>query len=230
MAAGVYLPTGTATHVDPSADFVTRAGALLTVLAFAVSFRRSHDRQAAALAHLAGTDPLTGLSNRLSFENAIHRALASAARFRRCGGLVFIDLDNMKEVNDAHGHGCGDAYLRGVAARIRSVSRSYDTLARFGGDEFVVLLSETTDPKGTRVYAEKLMSVLVLPMQIGSIQIDPQASIGFACFPADADTAGALLSAADTAMYAAKQRGGQRVEAARDLPPTCDRPRASEHA
>lgn len=214
MAAAVYLPTPEQLVVDRDIDFLSRAGGLLTVLAFAVSFRRSHDRQAAQLAHLAGTDPLTGLSNRLALMDAIDASLARAARFRRRTALVFIDLDDMKEVNDAHGHEVGDAYLRAIAARIEGVSRSYDTLARLGGDEFVVLLSETTDVRGTRTYAEKLMHELSKPLEVAGASIAPRASIGFACFPEHADSAVTLLGAADAAMYMAKQDGGNCVHAA----------------
>lgn len=214
MAAAVYLPKPPPVPVDHDFDFIVRAGALLTVLAFAVSFRRSHDRQAAELADLAATDPLTGLSNRLALENSIDRALTRAERFGRSSGLVFIDLDDMKLVNDTYGHDFGDTYLREIATRIRSVSRSYDTLARLGGDEFVVLLSETADASGTRAYAEKLIHVLSRTVDIDGIELEPRASVGFACYPEDGDSASALLGAADAAMYSAKQRGGNRVHAA----------------
>jgi diguanylate cyclase (GGDEF)-like protein len=214
MAAAVYLPKPPPAPVDPDMDFAVRVGALLTVLAFAVSFRRSHDRQAAELADLAETDALTGLSNRLALEGSIDRALMRAERFGRRSGLVYIDLDDMKMVNDTHGHDIGDAYLREIATRIRSVSRSYDTLARLGGDEFVVLLSETADLAGTRAYAEKLIGVLSEPVYIEGTRLEPKASIGFACYPEHGENAGALLGAADAAMYAAKQGGGHRVHAA----------------
>jgi len=214
MAAAVYGPTPPAAPADRDIDFVIRAGALLTVLAFAVSFRRAHDRQAADLAQLAWTDPLTGLSNRHALEDSIDRVLTQAARFRRRSALVFIDLDDMKVINDTHGHDCGDTYLREIAARIQNVSRSYDTLARVGGDEFVVLLSETTGAAGARVYAEKLIDLLAQPMEINGIQLQPKASVGIACYPDDGDSAVALLSAADAAMYVAKQGGGNRVQVA----------------
>jgi hypothetical protein len=96
MAAAVYLPTPIATHVDHNIDFVARTSAFPTVLAFSVSFRRAHDRQATQLALLAGTDPLTGLSNRLALEDALDRTLARAARYQRGSALVFIDPDRDK--------------------------------------------------------------------------------------------------------------------------------------
>ncbi|MFK7894606.1 MAG: diguanylate cyclase [Myxococcota bacterium] len=214
MAAAVYLPTPPLRPVDPTIDFIARAGSFLTVLAFSVSFRRSHDRQATELASLAATDTLTGLSNRLALEDALDRALARAARFRRQTSLVFVDLDDMKRVNDSYGHEGGDAYLQAIAERIRSISRSYDTLARLGGDEFVILLSETTSREGTAAYAEKLGRVLSQPLNLSGSEFQPSASIGFACFPEDGETPKALLSAADAAMYAAKRKGGQRIESA----------------
>lgn len=213
MASAVYLPTPALVKVNHNLDFVARAGGLLTILAFAVSFRRSHDRQAAELAHLAGTDSLTGLSNRLGLMDALEQALARAERYDRSSGLVFIDLDGMKQINDTHGHEFGDRYLRAVAARIESVSRKFDTLARLGGDEFVVLLSETTCAEGTRIYTEKLMDVIAQPLNVDGIELQPRASLGFACFPEHGDSAITLLDAADAAMYAAKQDGGSRVHA-----------------
>ncbi len=213
MASAVYLPIPAPVQVDHNLDFVARAGGLLTVLAFAVSFRRSHDRQAAELAHLAGTDSLTGLANRLGLMGAIETALARAARFERGSALVFIDLDGMKKVNDAYGHDFGDRYLRAIAARIEGMSRNFDTLARLGGDEFVVLLSETTSAEGAQTYAEKLMDVLAQPLEVSGVELRPRASLGFACFPEHGDNAITLLDAADAAMYAAKQDGGSRVHA-----------------
>lgn len=228
MAAAVYFPPTEVTPVDRELDFMARVGGLLTVLAFAISFRRSHDRQAAELAHLAGTDQLTGLSNRLALRAAINVALSRAARFERGSGIIFVDLDNMKNVNDTHGHDLGDAYLRTVAERIRRVSRSYDTLARIGGDEFVVLLAETADSSGSRTYADKLMREIAQPMKVDGIDLMPGASIGFACFPEDGHTAEDLLRAADQAMYAAKETGGNRVIGANQIQATHSNQETSE--
>jgi diguanylate cyclase (GGDEF)-like protein len=197
--------------VEPAVTFVVRAGTLLTVLAFAVSFRRSHDRQASELQRMASTDALTGLANRVELDRALDRALNRVARFERRGALVFVDIDDMKGVNDTLGHFAGDSYLRQIADRIRSVTRGIDTPARFGGDEFVVLLSEFDDPKGGEIFARKLLGVLSTPCLVEGHELVPSASIGIAPFPQAGDSPDTILRLADAAMYRAKRAGGGRI-------------------
>ena len=107
-AAGVFLPTGPEREVPDFVTFLTRAGTLLTILAFAVTFRRSHDHQAAELERRATTDPLTGLPNRIELHRALVKAVSGAERFERRGAVVFVDMDGMKGVNDTFGHAIGD--------------------------------------------------------------------------------------------------------------------------
>lgn len=211
VAAGTFLPVSELRDTSPMIEFVVRAGTLLTILSFAVSFRRAHDRQADELARLAATDALTGLSNRIELEQEMDRALDRAARYGRRAGVVFVDVDGMKWINDSHGHGAGDEFLREIARRIRKVTRAVDTAARIGGDEFVVLLSEFEGAKGAEVYARKLLGALGQPWRCNGTDLRPSASIGVALFPDVADSSEGLLARADTAMYAAKRDGGGRV-------------------
>ena len=211
VAAGVFLPSGPEREVSDIVTFATRSGTLLTILGFGLAFRRAHDRQARELEHRATTDALTGLPNRIALHRALANALSRCARFGRRGAVVFVDMDGMKRINDSHGHGVGDAFLKEISTRIRAVTRSVDTPSRMGGDEFVVLLSEFDDPKGAEIYARKLLSVLTRPWQAAGEELRPSASIGIAPFPEAGMTADELLRVADSAMYQAKRSGGRRA-------------------
>ena len=162
------------------------------------------------LARRATSDALTGLANRTEFA---HQLEASLERTTASGGrttVVFLDLDEFKLVNDSLGHAFGDELLRQVAARLRGVVRRADLVARFGGDEFVVLGEGLGDHEPSRL-AERLGSVFDEPFDLGGEPIHISASIGVATSPPfDADT---LLRHADAAMYRAKERGRNRIEA-----------------
>jgi diguanylate cyclase (GGDEF)-like protein len=209
-AASFFPPTGER-EVSETITFAVRASTLLTILTFAVWFRTSQDRQSAELELRAATDSLTGLANRRELARKLAGALLRAERFERQGAVVFVDLDGLKRVNDAHGHSAGDALIIGSAERIAGVTRSVDTPARLGGDEFVVLLSEFDDPKGGEIFGRKLLAVLGEPLEVNDQMLDPSASIGVALFPAVTLNSDDLLGAADNAMYQAKRAGGGRV-------------------
>jgi diguanylate cyclase (GGDEF)-like protein len=211
VAAGVFLPPASERQVSPAIVFVTRAATLLTILGFAVSFRRAHDRQAAELERSATTDSLTGLANRRELDRALDQVLERSRRFERQGALVFVDLDGVKAINDELGHAGGDAFIRKLGRRIAAATRVVDTVARLGGDEFVILLSEFGDPKGGEVFARKLREILRVPCEIDGLAIQPSASIGVALFPQAADRASELLRLADQAMYEAKRAGGDQI-------------------
>lgn len=222
VAAGVYLPPPEAREVAAAGVFVTRAAVLLAILGFGVSFRRAHDRQAAELERRATTDSLTGLANRRELDRALRVVLERARRYDRRGALVFVDLDHVKTINDQLGHAGGDAFICKLGRRIAAATRVVDTVARIGGDEFVVLLSEFEEPKGGEIYARKLREILRVPCEIDGLAIHPSASIGVALFPQAADDAPGLLRLADQAMYAAKRAGGDQIrlhdgEALREL-------------
>jgi diguanylate cyclase (GGDEF)-like protein/PAS domain S-box-containing protein len=156
---------------------------------------------------LAYYDPLTNLPNRSMFLDRLHQALALAFREKRKVCLVFIDLDNFKDVNDTHGHDLGDKLLQEVAVRLAGTMRESDTLARLGGDEFVVVLTSVTSHESTAMAAQRILSVFTLPFFIDGKQIYSSASIGVALYPDDGRDTENLLKCADTAMYCAKNEG-----------------------
>lgn len=187
---------------------------LLSALALASVARRFEDRQSAQLEYLARHDPLTGLLNRRELEARIDASMARAARYGWTIALLFVDLDHFKRVNDERGHHAGDAVLQAVAARIRQVTRSTDAAARMGGDEFVVLLEAISEVKNAEVYARRLRSIISAPIPLPSGELRVTASIGVVTRSGEGEEAGALLRAADAAMYDAKRRGGDGIAVA----------------
>lgn len=160
--------------------------------------------------HRATHDALTGLPNRALFHDRLDHALARAARFGHQIGVLFIDLDGFKHVNDTLGHSAGDAMLREVAGRLRSRVRASDTLARLGGDEFVVLLEQLSAPGQAEQAARVVLGPLPGPMEVEGHTVEIRYSMGMALSPADGSTAEAILHAADQRMYAAKRQTGSR--------------------
>jgi diguanylate cyclase (GGDEF)-like protein len=163
-------------------------------------------RDEAKIAFLARHDVLTGLPNRAVFHDLIERALPEAER----GGLfavLFLDLDRFKAVNDTLGHRAGDTLLQQVATRLRSVVREIDTVARFGGDEFVVLQPLLEQPDGAMRLAERIIAALCEPYMLDGHQASIGVSIGIAMAPGDGASAEVLLKNADLALYLAKAEG-----------------------
>ena len=160
---------------------------------------------------MAYHDPLTGLANRRLLELEADNALTLAQREGWTVALLYIDLDKFKPVNDRYGHDAGDLLLRQVAERLRTVSRGADVLTRFGGDEFV-LLAQHIDEQEAEALATRIVSALKKPFKLADTTVYISGSIGIAFFPKDARHLDALISHADTAMYAAKVAGaGVRV-------------------
>jgi diguanylate cyclase (GGDEF)-like protein len=201
--------------IPPMVTFVVRAATLGTILAFGLSFRWAHDQQAAQLRYEARTDPLTGLANRLAFDDALAQALGRARRFKRRGALIFADLDGMKSINDTFGHEMGDAFLKEIADRIRTLTRIVDTPARLGGDEFVILLSEFEETKGAEILAHRLAATICRPWRVAGQEISPAVSIGIVEFSGGDASPKALLRLADDAMYAAKRSESAQICVAR---------------
>jgi diguanylate cyclase (GGDEF)-like protein len=175
--------------------------------------RRSEQAEAALrdsearMKFLAQHDVLSGLPNRAMFQEHAQKLIAHAARHGRRAALLFIDLDNFKQVNDSLGHGVGDTLLKAAAGRIRHAMREEDLVARLGGDEFCILLSEVSGPSDAAAVAQKLMAALSENFRIGEREMYVSASIGIGCFPEDGDDAETLLMHADVAMYRAKDQG-----------------------
>jgi diguanylate cyclase (GGDEF)-like protein/PAS domain S-box-containing protein len=166
----------------------------------------------ARLERLALHDSLTDLPNRSLFNDRLDRALARACREGNSVVLLFIDLDEFKPVNDTLGHALGDRLLQSVADRLRGCVRKADTVSRFGGDEFLVLLPDVAPTQDVAVCAEKVLRSLQPPHDIGNHELHITASIGVARYPRDAADRSGLLKCADLAMYEAKSRGGNRFE------------------
>ena len=159
------------------------------------------------ITHLANHDELTKLPTRALFRDRLDAALARAARYKRNVGVLMIDLDNFKKVNDSMGHHVGDELLIVIANRLVSCARACDTVARMGGDEFTLVLDELSNEQDAEFVAEKVIKALTMPVLIGSHIIHPTASIGVSVYPHSGATAEALLMNADLAMYRAKAEG-----------------------
>lgn len=162
----------------------------------------------AHIQQLAFFDVLTGLPNRRLLSDRLDHALAQARRFKRSLAVMFLDLDHFKQVNDTLGHAAGDELLKIVAGRLQACVRSGDTIARQGGDEFIVVLAEIARPGDAAGVAEKIIQAIGEPVQIAGTPLGVTTSIGIAVYPVDgSDDAQELLKKADRAMYAAKAAG-----------------------
>jgi two-component system cell cycle response regulator len=193
--------------VDP-VELVARLGTALRL-------RALHDelaRRNAELEQLARTDVLTGLANRRHADDVLRATIASARRHRRSLSAVLVDVDNFKSVNDVHGHAAGDAVLREIGVRLIAGLREEDTAARWGGEEFLLLLPDSPD---AGVVCERLRaSVAGRPMNVhGLLELPVSASFGWAQWTGE-ETGEALIGRADAALYAAKAAGRDRVVAA----------------
>ena len=158
--------------------------------------------------HLAHHDQLTGLPNRFLFADRLEAAITRAVRHKTRIGLVFIDLNRFKPVNDQYGHAVGDKVLIGVANRLRASLRKTDTVARIGGDEFVAILEEISSEREIRRLAGKILHAVATPDIIDGISHSLGASLGIALYPEDATEPMELIDKADKAMYLAKRHGG----------------------
>ena len=169
-----------------------------------VSERKIAEEKIAALAR---TDALTGLANRASFLDQLAQAFAAARRGAHAFAVLFLDLDHFKEVNDSLGHPAGDALLRSAASRIVRSLRQSDITARFGGDEFAILLPETPDLAGAGALAGKIRTAIAEPFTVADNRVHITASIGIALYAPDLDAPEEILAQADRALYRAKEEG-----------------------
>ncbi len=166
----------------------------------------------AKLARLALHDNLTDLPNRVLFADRLDQALGRARRNNYSVAVLFIDLDRFKSVNDSLGHAVGDRLLQAAAQRLLSCVRETDTVSRYGGDEFVVLIAEIASERDAICCAEKIRAECAKPYKIGEHDLQVKASIGIACFPDAAPDPETLLKHADMAMYQAKNSGRDRYQ------------------
>jgi len=179
------------------------------LLYFSLIARDTRERAAyeARLLHQATHDALTGLPNVTLLRDRLGQALAVAQRHLRGLAVLFLDLDHFKNVNDSLGHACGDALLVDIGRRLAGSLRESDTVARQGGDEFVILLADLSEESQTAMIVEKLLAALAAPCHVGGRDLHVTASIGIAVFPRDGESAETLLRKADTALYRAKEVG-----------------------
>lgn len=176
---------------------------------FQAAFRdiTSHKQARSHIEFLANHDHLTGLPNRRLLRDRIDRAIGNAARHGDCVALLFLDLDHFKVINDTLGHEVGDLLLQAVAERLRSCMREQDSIARIGGDEFVVTLVELANAEAAATVAQKVVDMLSVPYLVGGYDLHTSPSIGISLYPADGDNFDVLLQRADAAMYHAKENG-----------------------
>lgn len=186
--------------VEMTRVFVQQAAALMQRLELEAKLRCERTE----LKRLARRDALTGLPNRLVFDERLEQALAQADRSTQGLAVMFLDLDNFKYVNDTYGHGFGDALLRAVAARIAPSLRVGDTLARWGGDEFVLLLSGLAGADEVARVANRLLELLRRPFELSGVEVRTGASIGISIYQEGSANAEALVKHADIALYRAK--------------------------
>jgi len=162
------------------------------------------EREVAQTRHLAYHDSLTGLPNRALLRDRLRQAMLQATRQHKAVGLLLLDLDHFKSVNDELGHDAGDLILQGVAARLSSCIRGCDTASRYGGDEFVILLPEIRGSEDINAVTQKIRARLAVPHWLGDRIVVIGASIGTALFKEDGANCGDLIRAADAAMYREK--------------------------
>lgn len=169
-----------------------------------ISERKDAERR---ISHMASHDALTNLPNRALLQDRIEQTLQHNRRRNHMAALLFVDLDKFKIINDTLGHAVGDGLLKEVSRRLLAAVRSEDTVARQGGDEFIILLSQISHPLDAGAIAQKLLDTLALPFHISRHELHISASIGISIFPDDGNEIGELLKNSDIAMYHAKESG-----------------------
>lgn len=170
-----------------------------------LAMERSH--MTARLLHQAKHDALTGLPNRLLLEDRLEQAIALAKRHDTVVGVCYIDLDRFKDINDTLGHNLGDRYLQIVSETLRMHCRQVDTLARQGGDEFILVLPELQEEAEAQMVCNRLLAALHQPIELGGEVRQASASIGISLYPHDGESPAEMLRNADIALYAAKRAG-----------------------
>ena len=192
-------------------DYLLKSQAAWDVLPQAIRMAIERKAFEAELARRANFDSLTGLASRTLFQDRLDHALVRARRTGERAGLLFIDLDGFKSINDTLGHAAGDEVLRLVAGRFKAAVRESETIARYGGDEFCILVDPLSSTTAAAKVAERVMAALGAPLEVSGREIRVTPSIGIAVFPDDAGDASGLVRAADAAMFRAKASGKNGV-------------------
>jgi diguanylate cyclase (GGDEF)-like protein/PAS domain S-box-containing protein len=210
---------GTETEIEDSAAPIYNtdgsiAGAVIVFRDVGTALETSRQ-----MARLAQHDSLTGLPNRLLLNDRLTNAIGLAHRHGKPLAVLFLDIDGFKAVNDSLGHAAGDILLRAIAAELAGSLRRSDTVSRYSGDEFVIVLSEIDSGGHAALVAKKLLQAVGGPHRIGARDVRVTASVGIALYPVHGQDAGTLIANADAAMYGAK-RGGHGHERLFDGVPT----------
>jgi len=207
------LEEGVHTYLTVKFPIRDSAGEIAAIGAVGTDITERKRAEAAHIEYLALHDSLTDLPNRFLFHDRLETAVAQSARTGDILGLLFLDLDDFKDVNDNHGHETGDAVLKAVAERLRSYLRESDTvgrhttLARIGGDEFTILLTNIADPAGAATVAERIIEELSRPFPVKGNKIPIGVCIGISIYPSHGDKPEDLLKKADLALYRSKAEG-----------------------
>ncbi|MGM0564300.1 MAG: diguanylate cyclase domain-containing protein [Pseudomonadota bacterium] len=196
---------GRIVHILWSARWSEEDGVRIGVARDVTALRQAEEE----LHFLAHHDPLTGLTNRSLFYDRLDLALRMAHRYQNGLALLFLDIDDFKVINDTHGHAAGDRVLCVIARRLKSCVRDTDTVARMGGDEFTILLTDIQSREAVLAKVDDILAAMKKPLdaEFGDINM-PSCSIGLACYPEDGEDADTLMNHADVVMYRVK-RGRQ---------------------
>jgi diguanylate cyclase (GGDEF)-like protein/PAS domain S-box-containing protein len=201
---------GSGVEVRLTATPVLAADGSMTAAIGVMHDIREQVRAARQLQHLAGHDPVTGLPNRREITERLSAATARSSSTGELLGLLFIDLDGFKQVNDRHGHGVGDEYLHIVADRLRRTIRPTDVLGRWGGDEYLAVVEHAATVDDVVAVARRLLEALHRPLHVRNLLLPASASVGVS-YTRGTSNAEQLVRAADSAMYLAKKAGGDQV-------------------
>ncbi len=208
----IYCCDGTRIWISEHAHAVRNFDGSLLYYEGIVEDITERRRYQMTLHHQATHDPLTGLPNRNLLGDRLKQAILAAGRQQGKVALAFVDLDNFKVINDSLGHATGDLLLIEIAQRLRSALRGVDTVARYGGDEFVLLMGDQNHAGDTKPLLERIITAIQAPMTLGGHQLQINCSIGVSMYPDDAQDLDGLLRVADMAMYHAKEQGKGRYQ------------------
>ncbi len=201
------MKRGARDYLVKDAMFLDRLPAIIDRTMEELGTRHRLRQAELAIHQLSNYDSLTGLPNRTLLEDRLNQAIAQASREEHCLGVMFLDLDQFKQVNDTLGHVYGDNLLKLVSQRLERCLRKSDTVARLGGDDFIIILTGVRQCEHISQVARKILDALSEPLQLDEHEIFTTASIGIAIYPVDGDAPHLLLKNADIAMYQAKEQG-----------------------
>jgi diguanylate cyclase (GGDEF)-like protein len=203
-----YQSGGNTIHIESTVSLLRNSQGAVTGTVEIIRDVSERIKNEQTIRDMAFQDPLTGLSNRRLFEDRLEQAIAKSRRYDMRFGLLTLDLDHFKEVNDTHGHEAGDQVLLEAAERIKSCcKRDLDTISRYGGDEFCIIFTDCGEREQLVAIAEKLLLQFARPFQLADTSVEVTTSIGISIFPENGSVMKELEIASDRAMYAAKKAG-----------------------